>query len=86
MAAAWYRHGRVHLLERIAAYLEQRAASGHLSPVPDFLVQARIVLETLTMWSVHRLGDPAPQALDEEGASALLVRFVSSGLLAGTSP
>ncbi len=83
LAEIWYREGRVRIMEKVAAYLEKRSQQGLIPASEDIRVQARLVLETLTMWAVHRLGDPAPQQIDEARAHRILVRFVSHGILEG---
>jgi len=85
LAAVWYVEGRVRIVEQLARYLTARAAAGHLPAAGDPVVQARIVLETLVMWTVHRLGDPMPQELDEDAAHRMLIDFVVGGVL-GASP
>lgn len=86
LAAVWYVEGRVRIVEQLARYLAARAASGHLPAAGDPLVQARIVLETLVMWTVHRLGDPMPQELDEGAAHRMLIDFAVDGVLGATPP
>lgn len=81
LARAWYLEGRVKIVEQLAVYLERRSAAGRLPASADPLVQARIVLETLVMWTVHRLGDPMPQEIDEDAAHRMLIDFTVRGLL-----
>jgi AcrR family transcriptional regulator len=81
LAGVWYVEGRVKIVDRLAAYLAARAANGLIPAVADSRVQARIVLETLVMWTVHRLGDPMPQELDENDAHEMLIDFAMRGVL-----
>jgi AcrR family transcriptional regulator len=76
LAAVWFRVGRLGLLEPLTRYLEMRARGGQLRPLPDLALAARVLLETIVLWAVHRHWDPAPQALDEAAVEETLVRFL----------
>jgi AcrR family transcriptional regulator len=76
LAAVWFRVGRLGLLEPLTHYLEMRARGGQLRPLPDLALAARVLLETIVLWAVHRHWDPAPQALDEAAVEETLVRFL----------
>ena len=80
LAAAWYGTGREGALELLRRYLEDRVRRGHLAAVEDVAVAARIVLETVVFWAVHRHWDPAPQAVDERVAENAVVAFVTRAL------
>jgi hypothetical protein len=49
-------------------------------------VVARIVLETLVFWAVHRHWDPSPMAIEEAVARSTAIGFLSAALLAGRAP
>jgi AcrR family transcriptional regulator len=76
LAAVWFRVGRLGLLEPLTRYLEMRARGGQLRPLPDLALAARVLLETIVLWAVHRHWDPAPQPLDEAAVEETLVRFL----------
>lgn len=65
LAAIWFGDGRWAQHALIRQYLERRIAGGHLRRVPDVSVAARLLLETLAFWAVHRHWDPAPQPIAE---------------------
>jgi AcrR family transcriptional regulator len=67
LAALWFEGGRQGLLALLTAYLEDRWRRRALRPLPNATIAARLVLETLVFWAVHRHWDPSPQAV-EEGA------------------
>ena len=46
----------------------------------DARVTARIVLETVVFWAVHRHWDPSPQLVDEQVAEEAVVHFVLRAL------
>jgi len=76
LAAVWYRTGREGALRLLTAYLKDRARRGLLRIPGDVAVAARIVLETVTFWAVHRHWDPSPQIVDDEVAVTTVVRFL----------
>jgi AcrR family transcriptional regulator len=80
LAAAWYGTGRRGALGLLERYLEERGRRGLLAPVADVAVTARIVLETLVFWAVHRHWDPSPQAVDERAAEDAVVHFLLRAL------
>jgi AcrR family transcriptional regulator len=81
LARIWYRAGREGLLARIEQYLDDRARRGRLRRFEDGAVAARIVLETLVFWAVHRHRDPAPQAVEEAVARRTALAFLTSALI-----
>jgi AcrR family transcriptional regulator len=86
LAAAWYGTGRRGALGLLERHLAARSRVGHLAPVADAAVTARIVLETLVFWAVHRHWDPSPQAVDERVAEDAVVHFVLRALLPASPP
>jgi AcrR family transcriptional regulator len=80
LAAIWYGTGREGALELLTQYLEDRIRRGKLRPVADVRVAARITLETVVFWTVHRHWDPSPQAMDEATAEDSVVAFILSAL------
>jgi AcrR family transcriptional regulator len=78
LAALWFKGGREYLLELLVRYFEMRKR--HLRSVRDFSIAARIVIEHLVLWTVHRHWDPSPQPMDEQVAEDTLVQLVLDGL------
>jgi AcrR family transcriptional regulator len=81
LAKLWYRAGREDALSLLGRYLDERARRGRLRRFEDGAVAARIVLETLVFWAVHRHWDPSPQALDEASARRTVLAFLTSALV-----
>ena len=81
LAKVWYRAGREEALSRLARYLDDRARRGRLHRFEDGAVAARLVLETLVFWAVHRHWDPSPQAVDEASARRTVLAFVVAALV-----
>lgn len=81
LAKLWYSAGREGALALLVRYLEDRIRRGRLRRFADGAVAARIVLETLIFWAVHRHWDPHPQAVDEATAKSTSIQFILSALL-----
>jgi len=79
LAALWFGRGREFLLALLVQYLDQRKR--HVRRWPDPAVAARIVLETLVFWAVHRHWDPAPQQVDDRAAEDTAVKFLLGAVL-----
>ncbi len=84
LAALWFTRGRQFLLALLLQYLRQRR--NHVRPSPKPAVAARIVLETLVFWAVHRHWDPAPQPVDDRVAEDVVVRFLLDAVVKETPP
>ncbi len=81
LARVWYRAGREGALSLLARYLDDRARRGRLRRFEDGALAARMVLETLVFWAVHRHWDPSPQAFHEASAKRAVLAFLTSALL-----
>jgi AcrR family transcriptional regulator len=79
LAALWFKRGREFLLEWLVRYFERR--KGHLRPQLDLAIAARMVIENLVLWAVHRYWDPAPQKMDDAIAEDTVVRVLLDGLV-----
>jgi AcrR family transcriptional regulator len=81
LAEAYFGRGRRRLLDRWSGYLRRRAEAGHLRPVPDPEVAARLVIETCAWFAWHRHGDLDPPALDDARALETILTFVTRALV-----
>lgn len=81
LAAVWFSGARGNLLEALSAYLANRIKWKLFRPVPDTAVAARVILETIVTWAVHRHWDPSPQTIDEQVAEDTVVQFIVGGLM-----
>jgi AcrR family transcriptional regulator len=80
LAGVWYGGGRIGTLALLARYLTDRIRRGRLHEVRDVQATARIVLETIVFWAVHRHWDPSPEAIDDAVAEESAVEFVVRSL------
>jgi hypothetical protein len=83
LAKIWFAEWRLALLGELGAYLETRRRAGQLRAGLDIAVTARLVLETLVFWAVHRHWDPAPQPLDPAMARQTVIRMLVFALTDG---
>jgi AcrR family transcriptional regulator len=81
LAKVWYGRGREGALLLLTRYLEDRTRRGRLRRFEDGAVAARIVLETLVFWAVHRHWDPSPQEFHEASARTTALAFLTSALM-----
>jgi AcrR family transcriptional regulator len=80
LAKVWYVSGRETALSLLARYLDDRARRGRLRRFEDAAIAARIVLETVVFWAVHRHWDASPQNVDEDSARRTAIAFVVGAL------
>jgi AcrR family transcriptional regulator len=80
LAAIWFESGRRGLTGLLAAYLDDRIRRRALRAVPDVAISARLLLETIVFWAVHRFWDPAPHAVDESRVEDTVVSLLVEGL------
>jgi AcrR family transcriptional regulator len=81
LANVWYRVGRDGVLAPLARYLDDRIRRGRVRRIGNGALAARIVLETLVFWAVHRHWDPSPQDVDERSARQAALAFVTAALV-----
>ena len=81
LAGLWYEGARRGLIALLTHYLEDRTRRKLLRAFPDPSVAARLVIETVVFWAVHRHWDPHPQAVDESLARETMVRFLLGALI-----
>jgi AcrR family transcriptional regulator len=80
LAKVWFLHGRQALLVQLTRYLERGIRSGRLRRRPDPVVAARLIIETLVFWAVHRYWDPSPAPIDPRVAQDTVVQMLVGGL------
>ncbi|MBI3798373.1 MAG: hypothetical protein HY268_15600 [Deltaproteobacteria bacterium] len=65
----------------LTQYLENRMRRKLLRSAPDVAVAARLLLETLVFWAVHRHWDPHPQPVEEAVARETVIQFIVNALV-----
>jgi AcrR family transcriptional regulator len=81
LAALWFEGTRGELIATLDAYLQDRIRRGKLRAVPDTAVAARLIIETVVFWAVHRHWDPHPQVVDEQVAQSTVVQLIRDALV-----
>jgi AcrR family transcriptional regulator len=81
LAAMWFEGGREGLMALLERYVESRNRAGQLRAMPDVTVAARVIIEMIAFWAVHRHWDPHPQSIAEDVAEDTVVRFVVGALV-----
>jgi hypothetical protein len=56
-------------------------SAGHFRGLAEPPVAARIVLEVVAFWAIHRHWDPSPQAVEDETARGAALGFARAALL-----
>src|SRR5262245_30218518 len=80
LAALWFDQARGGLIATLAQYLETRMQRRLLHPLPDVAVTARLIIEALSFWAVHRHWDPHPQMVDDAVARDTVIQFILNAL------
>jgi AcrR family transcriptional regulator len=80
LAALWFGEGRQIQQAALARYLEGRISEGLLRPLPNTEIAARVMLETIVFWAVHRHWDPEPQKVSEDQIPSVLADLLLHGL------
>lgn len=86
IAALWLEGGRGGILSLLELYLDDRIRRGHLVAAGDLGTTARLILETIVFWAVHRHWDlpPATAAssdVDDASARETVVRLLVRSLV-----
>ena len=86
LAKVWFGRGRRALLAQLTTYLESGIRLRRFRAVPDPAVAARLIMETLVFWAVHRHWDPAPQPVDPRAVEETVVQMLVDALAERTPP
>jgi AcrR family transcriptional regulator len=86
LGALWFEGARQGMREALATYLDARIQRGLLRAVPDVAIAARMLLETVVFWAVHRHWDPYPQSIDESLARTSVIQFIVKNLVPEVRP
>jgi AcrR family transcriptional regulator len=79
LAALFYREFRRTVIARLTAHLDRRMAQGALRRVPDTGLAARVIVETIAWFAMHRHRAP-DSVMDDAAAEAAVVDFVVNAL------
>jgi AcrR family transcriptional regulator len=81
LAALWFVGARGGLVAALTQYLECEIRRGAMRPVTDVAVAARLIVETVVFWAVHRRWDRHPQIVDDTSARETVIRLLTNAFL-----
>jgi AcrR family transcriptional regulator len=73
LAQLWSGQLRSALVEQLAQYFERRIDRGVLRPIPSPTAAARLMIETVAFFAMHRHYDPFPTPMDDRTAEETVV-------------
>jgi AcrR family transcriptional regulator len=73
LAQLWSGQLRSALVEQLAQYFERRIDRGVLRPIPSPTAAARLIIETVAFFAMHRHYDPFPTQMDDRTAEETVV-------------
>jgi AcrR family transcriptional regulator len=73
LASVWFKEGRWAQVALLTEYLQSGLARGHIRPVPNLPIAARMILETIALWAIHMPWDPSPQTSSEADAESAVI-------------
>ena len=76
LAELWFGRRRLTAIRQLTRYFERGTAAGVIRSVPDVRVAARLVLEVIAFFAMHRRLDPHPTKMDETMAEEAVVDAV----------
>jgi hypothetical protein len=76
LAALWFEGARDGLLAALTEYLKREIRRGAMREVGDVSVAARMIIETVVFWGVHRYWDPHPQIVDDTAPRETAIRLI----------
>jgi len=82
IAELWFKGAREGVVGLLAQYLADRARRRLVRSSPDAFVLARVCVETLAFWAVHRHWDPHPQVMTDAVSREVATQFVIHALVA----
>jgi len=81
LAALWFEGARGGLVTALTQYLEREIRRGTMKPVTDVTVAARLIVETVVFWAVHRRWDPHPQKFDDSATRETVISLLTDALV-----
>jgi AcrR family transcriptional regulator len=79
IGALWFQRGREGQLDLLLRYFDARPELG--TGYADKAVLARIIIEMIAFWAIHRHWDPHPQKIDDNVAEEIVASFIRRALL-----
>jgi AcrR family transcriptional regulator len=81
LEAVWFGAGRSGIYSDLAEYLQRRAESGQLRPMPDAMMAARLIGEMVAWFAWHRREDHDAACYDDKAARRTVIEFACAALV-----
>jgi AcrR family transcriptional regulator len=81
LAGLWFEGARGGLVGALTQYLDREIREGTIRQLTDVTVAARLIVETVVFWAVHRRWDPHPQKFDDSAARETVVRLLTDAFV-----
>jgi AcrR family transcriptional regulator len=81
LAALWFAGARGGLVAALTQYLEREIRRRAMRQVADVAIAARLIIETVVFWAVHRRWDPHPQLVDDTSARETVIRLLTDAFV-----
>jgi AcrR family transcriptional regulator len=81
LAGLWFEGARGGLVTALNHYLDREIRNGTMRQVADVTVAARLIVETIVFWAVHRRWDPHPQKFDDSAARETVIVLLTDALV-----
>lgn len=81
LAGLWFEGARGGLAAALTQYLERETRKGTMRHVTDVTVAARLIVETVVFWAVHRRWDPDPQNFDDSAARETVIALLTDAFV-----
>ena len=83
--AAWFGEVRPGYNSGLGRYLERRMASGALRPMPDAMLAAKVVIESVAWFAWHRRDGRDAGLYDDQAARRTVIEFACAALVPGSA-
>lgn len=81
LAALWFVGARGSVVAAMTQYLEREIRRRAMTKVTDVPVAARLIVETIVFWAVHRRWDPHPQIVDDTTARETVIHLLTEAFV-----
>jgi AcrR family transcriptional regulator len=81
LAGLWFEGARGGLVTALNHYLDREIRNGTMRQVADVTVAARLIVETVVFWAVHRRWDPHPQKFDDLAARETVIGLLTDAFV-----
>jgi AcrR family transcriptional regulator len=80
LATVWFGQGRWAQHAALTQYLDRLVIKGHMRKVADTAIAARVLLETVAFWAVHRHWDASPRPIAESAVQTTVIDMLVRSL------